>query len=76
MPAPTVHGYRRDNNKLNHRVHKPKPVPRGFGGANPTIPRTYDITPDGQILAVGTPSRAKVDSCRGRSASWRTGSRN
>jgi Tol biopolymer transport system component len=35
-------------------VMKTAAVPRGFGGANPQIPRTFDIMPDGRILGVGT----------------------
>jgi serine/threonine-protein kinase len=38
-------------------VTNPVPVPRGFGGANPQIARTFDIMPDGRIIGVGTPGQ-------------------
>ena len=33
-------------------VTKEFDVPRGFGGATPFEPRTFDIMPDGRIVAV------------------------
>jgi len=42
-------------------VTNPKPVPRGFGSANPQIPRTFDITLDGRIIAVGTPGQGQSE---------------
>ena len=32
----------------------PVAVPRGFGEANPTRPRSFDSMPDGRIVGVGT----------------------
>lgn len=40
-------------------VTNPVPVPRGFGGANPQLPRTFDIMPDGRILGVGSPGQTQ-----------------
>jgi hypothetical protein len=42
-------------------VTNPKPVPRGFGNANPQIPRTFDIMPNGRIIAVGTPGQGQSE---------------
>jgi eukaryotic-like serine/threonine-protein kinase len=39
-------------------VTSPVPVPRGFGAANPSSPRTFDIMRDGRILGVGTPGQS------------------
>ena len=41
-------------------VTNPVSVPRGFGGANPQIARTFDIMPDGRILGVGIPGRSDI----------------
>jgi len=38
----------------NFTLTNPVVVPRGFGFASPTSPRTFDITPDGRIIGVGT----------------------
>jgi hypothetical protein len=35
-------------------VTSPTPVPRGFSLANPQLPRTFDILPDGRLVAIGT----------------------
>jgi hypothetical protein len=32
----------------------PVAVRRGFGAANPSTPRTFDLMPDGRILGIGT----------------------
>ena len=34
-------------------VTSPVAIPRGFGAANPSGPRTFDIMPDGRIVGVG-----------------------
>ena len=49
-------------------VTNPVDVPRGFGAAAPTDPRTFDIMPDGRIVGVvtagqsqsGSPAQAQV----------------
>ncbi len=38
-------------------VTSPVEVPRGFGSAGPTDQRTFDIMPDGRIVAVVTTSQ-------------------
>jgi Tol biopolymer transport system component len=40
-------------------VTSPVPVPRGFGVAHPSTPRTFDIMPDGRIVGVGSPSQSE-----------------
>ena len=42
-------------------VTNPKPVARGFGSANPQIPGTFDIMPNGRIIAVGTPGQGQSE---------------
>jgi hypothetical protein len=36
-------------------------VPRGFGEANPSRPRTFDITLDGRIVGVATPGERAIN---------------
>jgi hypothetical protein len=38
----------------------PVEVPRGFGEANPSRPRTFDILPDGRIVGVATPGERSI----------------
>ncbi len=53
-------------------VTSPVAVPRGFGGAPPFSPRTFDIMPNGRIVAVvtagqiqdGSPAQAQVQEIR------------
>lgn len=53
-------------------VTSPVALPRGFGSAAPYTPRTFDIMPDGRLVAVvnagpiqdGTPAQAQVQEIR------------
>ena len=40
----------------------PVAVPRGFGGAPPGAPRTFDIMPDGRIVGVVTAGQSQSGS--------------
>ena len=43
-------------------VTSPVEVPRGFGSAGPTDPRTFDIMPDGRIVGVVTAGQSQSGS--------------
>jgi eukaryotic-like serine/threonine-protein kinase len=43
----------------NFTSSNPVAIPRGFGSASPTSPRTFDITRDGRIVGVGIAGRSQ-----------------
>jgi hypothetical protein len=42
------------NTEATPTFKAPVAVRRGFGAANPSTPRTFDLMPDGRILGIGT----------------------
>jgi eukaryotic-like serine/threonine-protein kinase len=59
IPAPNRFMAAKVQTQPTFTFANPVDVPRGFGVADPTNPRPYDVTSDGRFIGVGTPSQTK-----------------
>jgi serine/threonine-protein kinase len=59
VPGPTQFMAVAVRTQPNFTFSNPVAVPRGFGFASPTSPRTFDITPEGRIVGIGTSGQSE-----------------